>query len=105
MIGRDEAAKILEKVLLLKTASDMSVRLGGGEESLTRFANDEITQNLAISDVTLVVEAAFGKRIGQASTNMLDDKSLKEVVGTAELLARASKVNPEYMPPLPASRI
>jgi len=101
MIGQDEAAKILEKVLLLKTASDMSVRLGGGEESLTRFANNEITQNLAISDVTLVVEAAFGKRIGQASTNMLDDKSLKEVVGRAELLARASKVNPEYMPSLP----
>ena len=101
MIGQDEAAKILEKVLSFKTASDMSVRLGGDEKGLTRFANNEITQNLTLTDMTLVVEAAFGKKIGQASTNMLDDKSLKEVVGRAELLARASEVNPEYMPPLP----
>jgi len=100
VINREKAKALLEKVISLGTADEMSVRLGGGEEGLTRFANNQITQNLAFSDRALIVEAAFGKKVGVASTNMLDEKSLKEVVERAEIFAQASEVNPEYMPPL-----
>jgi predicted Zn-dependent protease len=57
---------------------------------LTRFANSEIHQNVAETNGQLNLRVAIGKRVGVASTNRLDDASLRRLAETATAIARNS---------------
>ena len=77
--------------------------IGEEDSSLTRFANSEIHQNVTEHSVSLrvrVIEA--GKRVGVASTNQLDERSLREVVSRARLVAKAQEPQDD-LPPLPGA--
>jgi predicted Zn-dependent protease len=46
------------------------------------------------------VRVAFGKKNGSASTNRLDEGSLRDAVAKAEEIAKLTPEDPEYLPPL-----
>ena len=52
----------------------------------------------AVSQTSLVVSSAFGKKLGIATINEFDDTSLEKVVRRAEELAQLAPENPEYVP-------
>ncbi|MGH9500370.1 MAG: TldD/PmbA family protein [Terriglobales bacterium] len=56
--------------------------------ALTRFANNVIHQNMAEENVVVSVRTAFGQRTARATTNKLDDESLRKVVQASERLAK-----------------
>jgi predicted Zn-dependent protease len=68
----------------------------GTESALTRFANNYIHQNVAESNHELRVRAVVGKRIGVATTNRLDDNSLRNVAEQALAIALLQPENPEF---------
>jgi predicted Zn-dependent protease len=100
-MNRDQSLSVLERTLAHVTADHATVTLDGTDERATRFANNAITQNVAADRLTLAVTAAFGQHVGSASTNQMDEASLRAAVRRAEEAARAADPNPEYLPPLP----
>src|SRR5437870_11223970 len=87
---------LLQKVLSYSHAEQTEVVYLGTESTLTRFANNFIHQNVAESNSELRVRAVVGKRIGVATTNRLDDESLRRVTAQALEIARISPENPEF---------
>jgi PmbA protein len=103
------ARTLLQKVLGYSKAEQTEVVYLGTESALTRFANNYIHQNVAESNHELRVRAVVGKRIGVATTNRLDDDSLRGVAEQALAIALLQPENPEFHslpiagPLLPAS--
>ncbi len=97
-IYSDEASvqALLQKVLHYSEAEQTEVLFLGSESELTRFANNHIHQHIAESNTELRVRAVVGKRAGVASTNRLDEDSLRRVVERALEIARIQPENPEF---------
>ena len=87
---------LLQKVLSHSQANQTEAVYLGTESALTRFANNGIHQNVAESNHELRVRAVLGKRVGVATTNRLDDESLRRVTEQALEIARLQPENPEF---------
>jgi predicted Zn-dependent protease len=98
MYTEQEAKAILDKVLKLSKADECTATLGGGVNGNVRFALNNVSTSGIVSDANLVVQVAFGKRVGVATINAFDDESLQNVVRRAEELARLAPENDEFMP-------
>jgi len=96
MLGEDRALSLLEKILRLSPGDQTEVTLMGGESYLTRFATNYIHQNVAEKNTNLSVKVIFGKKIGVANTNSLEEEVLKRAVETAAELARVQEENPDF---------
>ncbi len=57
------------------------------DAALTRFANSQIHQNVAETNVALNLRFVVGKRVGVASTGRTDDEGLRRVVEQAAAIA------------------
>lgn len=94
----DEASirTLIQKVLHSSRAEQTEVVFQATENALTRFANNHIHQNVAESNHDLRVRAVVGKKIGVATTNRLDDESLRRVTEQALEIAHIQPENPEF---------
>ncbi|HEY8846665.1 MAG TPA: DNA gyrase modulator, partial [Candidatus Limnocylindrales bacterium] len=71
-------------------ADEVEAVVSADEARLTRFANSEIHQNVAETDESLNLRVAIGRRVGVASSNRLDDESLRRLAERAVAIARNS---------------
>ncbi len=69
-------------------ASQAEALVTAEDSALTRFANSEIHQNVAETNVRLNLRFVAGRRIGVASSGRLDDESLRRLAETAGRIAR-----------------
>ncbi len=100
ILTKEEAKKIIDKVLAFSKADEMSVALSGGRTGNIRYARNSVSTSGESYDQSLAVTAVFGKRSGTATINEFDDASLEKTVRRAEEIARLAPENPEYMPML-----
>src|SRR5687768_1266746 len=98
ILTKDEAFALLKKVLSYSKADECEVNLNGSINGNVRYARNSVTTNGQVSQSTLVVSSAFGKKLGIATINEFDDASLEKVVRRAEELAKLAPENPEFMP-------
>jgi predicted Zn-dependent protease len=70
----------------------------GTRSALTRFANNTIHQNVAEENVAASVRTVFGGRTARATTNKLDEESLRRVLKSSEDLAKVQHPDPELLP-------
>ena len=80
-----------ERVVALATAAgatEAEALVTSEDAQLTRFANSEIHQNVAESNVGCNLRFVIGKRIGVASSGRLDDEGLRALVERAGAIAR-----------------
>lgn len=91
---RDEVAELLDRVLLHSTADQTEALYLGQDTALTRFANNQIHQNVREHDAALQVRVIHRDRIGVASTNRLDERGIRTVVDRATAIAERSQANP-----------
>lgn len=100
LLNEADAKALTEKILSLVTADDATVGVGSDKLSHLRFArNNFLTSGTRLSrsaNVTVWID----KKRGSASTNDVDDASLKMMVEEAEKIARNAPVDREYMPTL-----
>ena len=92
-----EAKTLLQKVLSYSKADECEVNLLGEERGNVRYARNEVSTSGSLINKNLVVQSAFGKRVGVATIDEFDDASLEKVVRRAEELARLAPENPEYV--------
>jgi len=103
MLTRDQAGAAFAKIRKYSTADEVEALFYGGKSALTRFANNTIHQNVAEENYGVSVRTVFGGRTARASTNKLDDESLKRVVQASESIARVQHPDPDLLP-APESR-
>ena len=96
MITREHCQTVLEKCLKFSEADETIVYIQGGKESLSRFANNYIHQNVLKKDYRLVIQSIFGKKIGRASTNFFSEDELKRVCRQSEEMAKIMPDNNLY---------
>ena len=100
MIEEKDARKLTEAILSRCKGNPAEVTLHFNEESLTRFANNIIHQNVAANDAGVTIRFFIGKQSGAATTNRLDEAGLDKLVERARNNAKASPPDPNY-PGLP----
>jgi predicted Zn-dependent protease len=100
MIEEKEARKLCDAILMRCKGNPAEVTLQVNEESLTRFANNIIHQNVAENDAQVTLRFFYDKQSGTASTNRMDEAGLDELVERARNNAKTSPADPNY-PGLP----
>ncbi|HEX8814092.1 MAG TPA: TldD/PmbA family protein [Terriglobales bacterium] len=98
MLTHDKAADIFEKVKRYSTADEVEVLFYATTNALTRFANNFIHQNVAEENAVVSVRVAFDGRTARATTNKLDEESLKNVVQASETLAKVQPPDSDLLP-------
>jgi predicted Zn-dependent protease len=105
MLTPDRASDIFERLKKYSTADEVEAYFYGGHSALTRFANNVIHQNVAEQNYGVSVRTVFGGRTARASTNKLDEESLRRVVQASENLARVQQPDSDLLPaPTPQER-
>ena len=97
-MNRDDAKSLLDQALAAARGDEVEVFLGGGTEALTRFANNEITQNVAERRYLLSARIVRGKRTGRATGNDLSHEGIDRLIQRASAAAR---LQPEIADLLP----
>ena len=98
--SEEQARAVLTKVVAQSKADECTATLTGAVRGNIRFALNKVTTSGVVRNVELVVQAAYGKRVGVATINQFDNESLERVVRRAEELARLAPDNEEFMPAL-----
>jgi predicted Zn-dependent protease len=100
MLTERDARSICDRLLGYVKADDAEVRLESDDYSHQRFAANAFTTSGSRKDVEVEVTVWIDRKRGSASTNAIDDASLKGAVEQAEQIARVSPVDREYLPTL-----
>ena len=100
LLTEKEARALCEKLLSYVKADDAVVGVNSENYGHLRFASNSFTTSGARENMSVGVTVWIDKKRGAASTNEIDDESLKSTVALAEQLARISPVDREYMPTL-----
>lgn len=96
--SRPFADELSSRVLNYSRADETEVSITGTSYSLTRFANNAIHQNVAEEDLNVSVRVVTEGRMARASTNKLDENSLRKTCESALALASLEPPNPDLLP-------
>ncbi|MCL0049036.1 TldD/PmbA family protein [Dehalococcoidia bacterium] len=88
--------ELIRQILDYSQADQTEILYIGEDSALTRFANNSIHQNVAERNAGVSIRVVSGKRIGAASTNRLDEESLKKAVDKALEIAETQRENPDF---------
>jgi predicted Zn-dependent protease len=100
-ITRDQFRRLADRVLTLSPGEHTFVALRDSGSGTTRFANNQIVQNVNTRRMSLAVTVAFGRQHGTSTVTDFGEEAIRDTVRKAADIARVSPVDPEYMPPLP----
>jgi predicted Zn-dependent protease len=103
LLARDEARALASRALAFATGVDQArVNILAEWSGNTRFADASVTTSGGVTDTSLTITVTIGRQRASASTNILDDASLKRTAELAAQLARLAPEDPELMPELGA---
>jgi predicted Zn-dependent protease len=100
LLTEQDARTLTAKILSMTSADDASVSVGSNKQTHLRFAQNNVLTSGSREGRTANVTVWIGGKRGSASTNDLDDASLKAMVEQAETIARKAPQDREYMPTL-----
>ena len=86
-----DALALAERVLAhaeREGATEAEALVIAEDAALTRFANSQIHQNVAETNVTVNLRFVVGRRVGVASSGRTDDEGLKRLAANAAAIAR-----------------
>src|SRR5436853_4803355 len=88
--------EIADLVINESTADETEVLALEQDESLTRFANNCIHQNVTERNVQITVRSIIGTKVGIAVSNDVRADSLRRLAERAYAAARLQPDNPEF---------
>ena len=86
ILSENDAKAILDKVLALSVADEVTAALAGTREGNVRFALNNITTSGVVENIELAITSSFGTRSGTTTANQFDDASLERAVRASEAL-------------------
>ncbi|MGE0159879.1 MAG: TldD/PmbA family protein [Gemmatimonadales bacterium] len=96
-LSRDDARALGGRVLGFSRAEQARVSINSGSTGNTRFAVNQVSTSGDVTDTSVTVTSAFGRRVASSTTNRLDDASLRAAVEMSERLAPLAPEDPEYL--------
>lgn len=97
MYGEQKLKQIADQVFNLSSANQTEVLLSVTGNCLTRFANNQIHQNMAWQDMGISIRVVKDKKISVLSTNSFEYANLKKLVNQAIELAKYQKPDPFFI--------
>jgi PmbA protein len=91
---RHDLSGLIDRALAHSTAAATEVLVIAQDSALTRFATNQIHQNVREHDANLQVRVVDGDRVGVAATNRLDEPGIRDAVTRASAIAERSAPNP-----------
>ncbi len=95
MRSRAELEALTGRIIERSESDATEVIVTEQDESLTRFANSGIHQNVTERNVEVRLRVIRGRRTGVATANQTDEQSLDRVVREASAIADVQKANPD----------
>jgi predicted Zn-dependent protease len=95
MYSREEVKAITDRVIDMAKVDAVEVEFSGGERSATRFANSNITANMAQFDRSVSITVHVGSKSGTTTVRDFDDATLKQGVEDARKRAEQARENTE----------
>jgi len=98
VLSKERAFDLFSRIRKHSAAEEIEVLISSGRSELTRFANNTIHQHVSEEQCVVSVRTVTGRRTARATTNKLDEDSLRRVVASAEALARVQHPDPDLLP-------
>lgn len=98
LIGEDQALSLIDSVIKQSQSDGVFVSLSNSSESLTRFSENQITQNISRTEFSLNITSYFGKKSASSSTTVLDADAIAATLRSSEELAQIAPEDPEWVP-------
>ncbi len=102
LTSRQEFDFLTDLVLKHSAADHTVLSLRDVHGGTTRFANNQVIQNVNQRRGTLAITVAFGQQHATATTTDFTAGAVREALAQAERIARLSPKDPEYLPPVGA---
>jgi PmbA protein len=83
VIDKKVIKNALDTAVSYSPADQTEALASSSDNALTRFSNNHIHQNVAQTNMSISIRAIVDRKIGYASTNKLDEKSIEETVDRA----------------------
>jgi len=97
MMDKERIQEALQTAIDYSTADQTEVLASSRHMALTRFSSNYIHQNVAETNMSISIRAVVDKRQGYASTNRLDESSIKEMVDKAIEIAKRRPPDPDFV--------
>ena len=102
MLSPDRIQDVFSRIQKFSSADEVEAIIAGGRSALTRFANNTIHQNVAEEGYVISIRVAMDGKTARATTNRIDDESLRRAVKSAEQIAKVQEPDSDLLPvPLP----
>src|SRR5580700_3511859 len=101
LLPQSGVRRIIDSVLRLAKSigvAETEVHVDEVDDSLTRFANNAIHQNVAERGLTVSVRTAVDGRTARATTNRIDEDSLRGAIEASLSLAQSQPKDPKLLP-------
>ena len=102
MLTHAQAEDIFLRLSRYSNADGLEMLIAGGHSALTRFANNTIHQNVEEENYVVSVRTVIGHKTARATTNKLDDDSLRRAVESAEAMTEVQVEDPDLLSLAPA---
>ncbi|MEL6927029.1 MAG: TldD/PmbA family protein [Cyanobacteria bacterium J06600_6] len=100
-LTQSQAMSLIDFAIAQSQADGVFISLSLCETALSRFSENQISQNVRKQTFQLTVTSYFGKRSASASTTELDREAIAQTLRRAEDLARIAPEDPEWVELLP----
>ena len=98
LLSEDQALSLVESTIQKSEAEGVFVSLSTGEEALSRYSENQISQNISRNRFNLTITSYFGRRSASASTTEIDPEAIAQTIHRSEELARIAPEDPEWVP-------
>src|SRR3954447_2586883 len=98
MLSPERIHDVFSRIQKFSSADEVEAIIAGGRSALTRFANNTIHQNVAEEGYVISIRIAQDGKTARATTNRIDDESLRRAVQSAEQIARVQQPDPDLLP-------
>jgi len=98
MLSPERIHDVFSRIQKFSSADEVEAIIAGGRSALTRFANNTIHQNVAEEGYVISIRVALDGKTARATTNRIDDESLRRAVQAAEQIARVQQSDPDLLP-------
>lgn len=100
-LTQEEALALIEFAIAESQADGVFISLSACETALSRFSENQISQNVRKNTFSITVTSYFGQRSASASTTEFDQNAIALTLRRAEDLARIAPEDPEWVELLP----
>lgn len=98
LLSEEQALSLIESVIKQSVADGVFVSINASESALSRFSENQISQNLNKTRFQLTITSYFGKRSASASTTEMDSEAITDTLKRSETLASFAPEDPEWVP-------